>query len=82
MTHRTDRVWLAHDVSRCEPSRKIGSCETCGRYLALIPPMGSVADFSLVISLVSPWCIRHLSAHMKPVEGADKAVKPWPTGVA
>lgn len=77
MTHRTDRVWLANDVSRCEPSRKLDSCQKCGRYLAEIPPMGSLTDFSLSISLFAPWCAHYLSSNQKPAE-KERAVKPWP----
>lgn len=52
MTPRPDRdprVWLAADVTRCEPSPlPICPRDTCARYLAPLPPQGgSVADFNL-----------------------------------
>lgn len=45
MTHRSDRIPLAHDEPRCEP----GTCTVkhrCARYLAELPRGGSISDFS------------------------------------
>lgn len=78
MTHRTDRVWLANDVARCEPANKISNCSSCGRYLAAIPPMGSVADFSLSHSIFAPYCPHYLSSNQQPSNDKPKEVKPWP----
>ena len=78
MTHRTERVWLANDIARCEPSHKISNCQTCGRYLAAVPPMGSMADFSLSISMFAPYCANYLSSKQEPTGEVTKEAKPWP----
>ena len=43
--HRSDRIPLAHDMSRCEPA----ACtikHRCARYLAILPRFGSIMDYS------------------------------------
>lgn len=61
---RDPRVWLAADVTRCEPSAA-PPCrrDSCARYLAPLPAHGSsMADFNL--QRVSPhWpCLQWLCA--------------------
>lgn len=79
MTHRSDRIWLAPSEPRCEPTKKMGDCDRCKRYLAEIPPMGSLTDFSLSIPLYVTWCANRLTLGAAPAEPAKKEVKPWPS---
>jgi hypothetical protein len=47
MTHRTDTVFLAADIARCEPSKPCDRKEQCARYKAIIPAQGaSLGDFT------------------------------------
>ena len=79
MTHRSDRIWLAPSEPRCEPTKKMGDCDRCKRYLAEIPPMGRLQDYSLSLPLFSPWCA-HFAACTKPTDQpVKKEVKPWPS---
>lgn len=77
MTHRTDRVYLAPSEPRCDPSRDCGSKAKCARYLAEIPPMGTLTDYSRSMTPFAPWCA-HFAAPGRREAGERPEVKPWP----
>lgn len=61
---RDPRVWLAADVTRCEPAA-LPEClrDTCARYLATLPAHGaSLADFNRERSSYCPPCAHWISA--------------------
>lgn len=55
--HRSDRVWLANDTARCEPSAIGQAAHRCARYLAAAPAQYAVfADFSIQAAGCTPLC--------------------------
>jgi hypothetical protein len=44
----------------------------------MVPPMGSMADYSLALPIFIPWCAYHRAVNYRepPVR---KEAKPWPT---
>ena len=74
MTHeRSDRIRLANDMARCEPSKATGSAYGCARYKAAIPAHGgSVADFSLSAGC-HPLCAGFVSINAPQAEVPKQA---------
>jgi hypothetical protein len=55
--HRSDRVWLANDTARCEPSAPGQAAHRCARYLAALPQFNAwLEDFSLREQGCTPLC--------------------------
>lgn len=79
MTQRSDRIHLAADEPRCEPSKPIAPCHKCARKLAAIPPMGKLQDYSLSVPLFVAWCGAYRPCIKAEPAAAKKEVKPWPT---
>lgn len=77
---RDPRVWLAADVTRCEPST-LPLCErgTCARYLAPVPAYGgSLADFNISRHIYSTPCTMWLSAQAARPDPAPPARRVHP----
>ena len=77
---RSDRIRLAADVSRCEPSAGCDRRERCARAMASIPSMGSMADFSLARAMYLPcaYFVRIEDGASRGTAREVQPVKPWP----
>lgn len=78
---RTDRVWLAADEPRCEPSRRHDWCSRCARHLAPVPVGGIMGDYSLSLTANAVICPHFASVKQRVLTVAEREVKPWPVGL-
>jgi hypothetical protein len=83
MSHRTDTVFLAADVSRCGPSKPCSRKENCARYMAAIPAQRAVmADFSSGNYLWAPaFCTFFLAITKRQVVAAKPKIHEAPEGL-
>jgi hypothetical protein len=83
MTHRTDRVYLSDDQCRCDPYRTpCHKKEQCARYMAEIPSMGALDDFSGMYGLGGV-CPQFMSiVRLRPSGPAKPATHEYVRGLA
>lgn len=79
---RTQRVVLAADVARCEPSQHCPMRTHCARYVAALPPSRALMMDGTLDARWSPaGCPHYMPAvdHMRcQYIGAERRAKPWP----
>lgn len=77
---RSDRVYLAPSEERCAPSHPCGKTGTCARFLASLPPMATLKDFSVSQASGTPWplgmCPGYLGAQTRPEAPREAPYRP------
>lgn len=73
MSHRTDRVFLAGDVARCEPQHHCKLRDACKRYLAALPPCHAIMiGAAMPVSWAGVYCTYHIPLSDAKVDAEPK----------
>lgn len=85
MSERTDRIPLAADVARCEPSGECFVRTNCARVKAAVPKFGSMTDFTIYALGGTALCPGYIDVRQMRKEAAvtpENPVRPGVKGLA